>query len=205
MDLQVATGLAAANFLRFPVQYNPSSISIHASAGSFPDYRAMGDSGQKQYTMVEREATTYMDVQLLFEDINYQDAFMTENLNPTAGNVVDMIGQGIRTAMDDMHSIKAQVEGLIAMLLHEKTRRVVFFWSQMFFHGEVESVDATYTMFNKLGDPIKANVNLTIRQAASGDEYKSDDEYWDKAYKQVFKETGMVSSASKMVDRLFGS
>jgi len=130
---------------------------------------------------------------------------MTENLNPTAGNVVDMIGQGIRTAMDDMHSIKAQVEGLIAMLLHEKTRRVVFFWSQMFFHGEVESVDATYTMFNKLGDPIKANVNLTIRQAASGDEYKSDEEYWDKAYKQVFKETGMVSSASKMVDRLFGS
>lgn len=205
MDLQVASGLAAANFLRFPVQYNPSSISIHASAGSFPDYRAMGDSGQKQYTMVEREATTYMDVQLLFEDINYQDAFMTENLNPTAGNVVDMIGQGIRTAMDDMHSIKAQVEGLIAMLLHEKTRRVVFFWSQMFFHGEVESVDATYTMFNKLGDPIKANVNLTIRQAASGDEYKSDEEYWDKAYKQVFKETGMVSSASKMVDRLFGS
>ena len=204
MSMAVASELATQNFLRFPVQYNPGSITISASAGRYPDYRSMGDSGARQFTMVEREATTYMNVELIFEDINVQDAFMTENMNPTAANVLDMAGNVIRTGADDNHSVQPQVEALVAMLVHEKTRRVVFFWSQMFFHGVVESVDATYTMFNKLGDPVKAKVNLAIRQAASGDEYKSDDEYWRKAFQAVFKESTAVSSVTNAINRFFG-
>lgn len=202
--LEASTALAQENFLRFEVQYNPNTISTRTSAGRYPEYRAMGDSGTKQFYMVEREATTYLDVQLIFEDVNVQNAFMTENLNPTAANAIDMIGNVARTVMDDNYSIKNQVEGLVSLLIKQNTRRVVFFWSEMFFHGVVESVDATYTMFNKLGDPIKATVNLTIRQAASGDEYKSDAEYWDKAYKQIFKESGTVSGAMNTINRLFG-
>ncbi|MBQ7706668.1 MAG: hypothetical protein IJT72_02675 [Lachnospiraceae bacterium] len=201
---EAETALAQENFLRFEVQYNPNTISTRTSAGRYPEYRAMGDSGNKQFFMVEREATTYLDVQLIFEDVNVQNAFMSENLNPTAGNLVDMAGNVIRTIADDNYSIKNQVEGLVSLLVSNNTRRIVFFWSEMFFHGVVESVDATYTMFNKLGDPIKATVNLTIRQAASGDEYKSDAEYWDKSLKQIFKETGTVSSAMNMANRLFG-
>ena len=196
--------LAQENFLRFEVQYNPNSISTRTTAGRYPDYRSMGDSGNMQLFMVERKATTYMDVQLIFEDVNVQDAFLTENLNPTAANVTDMAGNIIRTTVGDSYSVKNQVEGLLSLLVAENTRRVVFFWSEMFFHGVVESVDATYTMFNKLGDPIKATVNLTIRQAASGEEYKDDEEYWNEKFKQVFKETGAVSDAMNMANRLFG-
>ena len=201
---EAETALAQENFLRFEVQYNPNTISTRTSAGRYPEYRAMGDSGNKQFFMVEREATTYLDVQLIFEDVNVQDAFLTENLNPTVGNVLEMAGNIARTANDDNHTIKNEVEGLISLLVRHNTREVVFFWSEMFFHGVVESVDATYTMFNKLGDPIKATVNLTIRQAASGDEYKSDAEYWDKSFETIFQESGSVSGATNMAKRLFG-
>ncbi len=201
---EVNIALAQENFLRFEVQYNPNTISTRTSAGRHNDYRAMGDSGNRQLNTINRVPNTYLDVQLVFEDINVQDAFMTENLNPTVANAVDMVGNVIRTVNNDNHSIKDQVEGILSLLITENSRRVVFFWSEMFFHGVVESVQATYTMFNKLGDPIKATVDLTIRQAAGGEAYKSDIEYWDKAYKQVFQENGAVSSTMKNINRFFG-
>ncbi len=203
-DEEIALGMASQDFLRFDVQYNPNTISFRATAGQFPDYRPMGDSGAKQYKIVNRPATTYMEVQLIFEDVNVQDAFMHENLNPTASNVTDMASNIARTVMDDNYSVREEVEGLCSLLMMENTRRIVFFWSDMFFHGVVDSIDANYTMFNKIGEPIKATVNLTIRQAESGVEYDSDNEYWKTKFEEVFEENSLVSSVGNFAKRVLG-
>ncbi len=205
---EVATGLASSSFLKFEVQYNPNTLSIRTNAGRHKEYRAMGDSGAMQYAITDRPATTYMDVQLVFEDVNTQDAFVRSNLNLNVNNVKDMAVNAVRKLNNDHPTVKPQVEGLLSLLNMENTRRVVFFWSNMFFHGVLESVDATYNMFNKIGEPIKASVNLTIRQAATGDEYKTDQEYWTKAFDDAFTESpfggGLTGDIGDLASGFFG-
>ena len=185
--------LAEKNFLRMDVQYNPSSISFSTSAGRQKDFKPMGDSGAQQLIVIDRKATTLMNVQLVFEDVNSQDAFIRENLNPNVGNLKDMAADVV-TKLAGGYSIKDKVEGLVAILTFNRTRNIIFVWADMFFHGQLNSIDATYTMFNKKGEPIKATVNLTIRQAASGDEYLSDNEYWNEAFKAAFKDHTSVGN-----------
>ena len=189
--------LAEKNFLRMDVQYNPNSLTFSTAAGRQRDFRAMGDAGAQQLVTMERKATTFMSVQLLFEDVNVQDAFIRENLNPNLGNLKDMAANLITKGAGG-YSIKEKVEGLISLLISNRTRNIVFVWADMFFHGQLNNVDANYTMFNKRGEPIKATVNLSLRQAASGQGYKTDNEYWDEAFKAAFVDRKMPVSKTNV-------
>ncbi len=187
---ETETNMAEKNFLKMEVQYNPNSLTFSTAAGRQRDFRAMGDAGAQQLVTMERKATTFMSVQLVFEDVNSQDAFIRENLNPNIGNVKDMAANLITKAAGG-YSIKEKVEGLISLLISNRTRNMVFVWADMFFHGQLNSVDANYTMFNKKGEPIKATVNLSLRQAASSQGYATDNEYWDEAFKAAFVDRSM--------------
>ncbi|MBR4515663.1 MAG: hypothetical protein IKO61_12360 [Lachnospiraceae bacterium] len=201
---EVGTAMAEKNFLKMEVQYNPNSIQFSTAAGRHKDFRAMGDSGAQQLVTIERKATTMMSVQLVFEDVNTQDAFIRENLNPNVGNLKDMAANLITKAAGG-YSIKEKVEGLLSLLVSNRTRNVVFVWADMFFHGQLNQVDVNYTMFNKKGEPIKATVNLTIRQASGEKEFKTDKEYWEEAYKAAFKDRNMVGDLGENVADIGGN
>ena len=183
---ETETNMAEKNFLKMEVQYNPNSLTFSTAAGRQRDFRAMGDAGAQQLVTMERKATTFMSVQLIFEDVNSQDAFIRENLNPNIGNVKDM------------------VEGLISLLISNRTRNMVFVWADMFFHGQLNSVDANYTMFNKKGEPIKATVNLSLRQAASSQGYATDNEYWDEAFKAAFVDRSIGGNLANVGENVSG-
>ena len=185
------------NFLKMEVQYNPNSIQFTTSAGKQKDFRGLGDSGAQQLVTIERKATTFMSVQLTFEDVNIQDAFVRENLNPNVGNIKDM-GANLITNLAGGYSIKEKMEGLISLLISNKTRNMVFVWANMFFHGQLNSVDATYTMFNKIGEPIKGTVQLQLRQAASGQEYATDIAYWNEAFQYAFADKTIATGLNNM-------
>ena len=56
----------------------------------------------------------------------------------------------------------------------------------MFFHGELISVNANYTMFNKQGHPIRAVVEMQIQQNNNNATFKSDLAYWNDVFDEAF-------------------
>ena len=184
-EAETALCMAEKNFLKFQVQYNPNSISFSTSAGRQKDFKAVGDGGAQQLITIERKATTFMSVKLVFEDVNVWDSFIRENLNMNAGNIKEAAADGL-TKLAGGYSIKEKMEGLLSLLISNKTRNVVFVWADMFFHGQLNNVDANYTMFNKKGEPVRGEISLSIRQAASSQQYATDLEYWNEAFKAGF-------------------
>lgn len=176
------------------VQYNPSSISMSAIAGSYAyDYKmGAGDKGGSQTTLVENNnvpAQINMSVELLFDDMNANECFRGVTVRSQAQSM----------ARD--HSVQTQVEGLIALTTRKSTRKVIFHWADMTFVGEILNVQARYTMFSIGGDPVRASVRLTMSDtSADMDTDRSSnmsDDYWQKAFDNAFGKQG-ISTALKI-------
>ena len=178
--------MTGSGYLALEVQYNPSSIHMETQAGRQVQYSGgdLGSGSNNQIVQVVQPVSTTMSLQLIFDDMNPSDAFMLENTALTVGNVTSEIGNAVRNKKG-AYSVQAQIDGLIARLTQDETRQVIFFWAKMCFRGELTSVNTRYTMFNKVGNPIRGVVDLTIRQ---GDEpqYGYDEIYWDQAFTKAF-------------------
>ena len=181
-------------FIALELQYNPASLRLDTSAG-MQRSRETSASGIAKVSEVEVPASTTLVCDIVFDDMNLQDAFMTENIAPSVGNVLS----AIKNVRSSGFSVQKQVDGFISMLMRDETRQVNFFWANMCFRGEVTNIDSHYTMFNKKGNPIRATVNMTIRQGSGSQNAKSDkkddsmeaaleynDTYWDKAVDRCF-------------------
>ena len=178
--------LKAKNFTSMTVQYNPSSIRLQASGGMFYNYDGAGDKAVAQVSSFEKPSTVHFNVTLIFEDINDQDAFGYQDIALNIGTGIEL-GKSVVTKLSGKtYSVRPQVEALISLLMHKRTQQVIFYWSEMFFHGMLTNVDATYTMFNKKGHPIRAEVTLRIQQADSNSMFQSDVKAWDGAFDYAF-------------------
>ena len=178
------------------VKYNPSKIQIDSRAGSF----LQQENGSNNRTQINMPSQTFMNFEILFDEENPQDAFMFEKAtNLTAGALVsDVAGIVKNMRNDEGYTVRPQVEALMGLLTQAETRQVVFYWKDMVFAGEVVSVDATYTMFNTIGNPIRASVRLSIRQAS---QEPADNEYWYKAIDNLEKGgSGVQSKVSNLLN-----
>lgn len=193
--------MAGSGYLALEVQYNPSSIHMNTQAGKQVQYSA-GDLGQgsaNQITQIVQPVSTTMSFQLIFDDMNPQDAFLLENTALTAGNAISEAADVARKVKGS-YSVQAQMDGLMSLLTQDVTRQVIFYWAKMCFRGELVSVNSRYTMFNKDGNPIRGVVDLSVRQ---GEESGFDVAYWDEAFTRAFGDsmtdqvTGKVGKATK--------
>ncbi len=182
--------MMSAGFLPMEVQYNPMSLQMQTVGGTLEKYTAMGNDTNNSLVATDKQTSTYLTVQLIFEDINVDDAFgnATHENGIASGvsNTADQVVSAVTTGLSDGYSVRRQVEGIISLLMLKRTRQVIFVWNNMFFHGELLSVDANFTMFNKLGHPIRAMVNMQIQQSNNNATFKSDLEYWDEVLDTVF-------------------
>ncbi len=188
--------MAGSGYLALEVQYNPSSISMSTQAGKQVQYSggSLGQGGANQTTQIVQPVSTTMSFQLVFDDMNPQDAFVLENMAPTAGNLVSGTADVARKVRG-AYSVQAQMDGLMSLLTQPVTRKVIFYWAKMCFQGELVSVSSRYTMFNKDGNPIRGMVDLTIRQ---GEESGFDVAYWDEAFTRTFGDPGTDQISGKM-------
>ena len=188
--------MAGSGYLALEVQYNPSSISMSTQAGKQVQYSggSLGQGGANQITQIVQPVSTTMSFQLVFDDMNPQDAFVLENRAPTAGNLVSGTADVARKVRG-AYSVQAQMDGLMSLLTQPVTRKVIFYWAKMCFQGELVSVSSRYTMFNKDGNPIRGMVDLTIRQ---GEESGFDVAYWDEAFTRTFGDPGTDQISGKM-------
>ncbi len=169
-------------FLPIEVQYNPSSLRLSSTAGLQYDRSCEGSQTQAQIHVTVPSTT--LSCELLFDDTNIQDAFMLEN-NPITNMSTGNVYSAIKSAVKGSFSVRDKVEGLVALFAVPEAKQVIFFWGNMSFRGEMTGAEARYTMFNKKGNPIRASVNISIRQGSKL-EYKVDKEYWNWAFDRAF-------------------
>lgn len=164
----------------FKVKYNPSKIQMNSRAGSFIQ-SGVDREGTNNVSQIIMPAQSFMSFEILLDEENHQDAFMFDKVNniSTGAVVSDVSGVVKNIVSEEGYTVRPLVEALIGILTQEETRHVVFFWSEMAFAGEVVSIDARYTMFNTLGNPIRAVVRMTLRQGSDED---IDETYWEKAF-----------------------
>lgn len=196
--------MAGSGFLALEVQYNPNSIHIDTQAGKQVQYSggSLGNASNNQLIQYIQPVLSTMSFQLVFDDMNPEDAFMMENTALTAGNLISETGNLARKARG-AYSVQNQMDGLMSLLTQDVTRQVIFYWAKMCFQGELISVNNRYTMFNKDGNPIRGVVDLSICQ----DESKSshDSIYWEEAFTRAFGDaledavTGKAGKAAKAV------
>ena len=127
------------------VKYNPSRIRIQSHGGNqlMPGPAGAGANMQMQSTI---PAMTTMQVELLFDDMNKQDAFMMEKFSDvSAGAIVSDISGVVKNVIGDGYTVQREIEGIIALITQSETRQVVFYWGDMAFAGEVIGIEAKYT------------------------------------------------------------
>lgn len=177
----------------FEFQYNPESIYMNSQAGSYMNRQGAPESGLNQVTMTDIPAQTSMNFRLYFYDINNSDAFMADKLIISASGAIKAIAGFVCS-----YSVQTPVEGLVSLVTQYATRQAVFVMGRIVFFGEIENVNAQYTMFSPEGNPIAAVVDLSIRQQTTNlkdedgfDIVAESDDYWDIAFENLLGKPGI--------------
>lgn len=176
-----------SGFLALEVQFNPSSIHLETVAGVEVEYEGgnLGSRSANQLVQIKHPASTTMNFELLFDDVNPADAFMLENLAPTAGNIISNVSSGVKKGKDQEYSVQSVIDGFMSLLTRDVTRQIIFFWGRTCFAGELIGVSSRYTMFNKKGNPIRGSVQVSIRQGEDAG-YTQGNIYWNEAFNKAF-------------------
>ncbi len=185
-EVEMAAAMLTKGFIPIQVQYNPASLTLRTSGGNLRQYQSMGNENMNSVTSTDKKTSTTLSVQFIYESIDNADAFGSSSLGMNVEDVADTIKSGVKKLKGAGNSVKKPVEGLVSLMMEKESRQVIFVWNNMFFHGELGSVSANFTMFNKQGNPIKATVDLEIEQTNGNALYASDRQYWDDAFNAVF-------------------
>ena len=185
-EVEMAAAMLAKGFIPTQVQYNPTSLMLRTVGGKIRQYQAMGNETMNAMISTDKKTSTYLSVQLVYEAIDNADAFGSSSLGMNVDDVVDATKSFLKNSFKGGYSVKKPVEGLLSLMMEKESRQVIFVWNNMFFHGELISANAQFTMFNKLGNPIKATVNLEIQQSNGNALFASDRQYWNDAFDKVY-------------------
>lgn len=172
----------AGNYYALELQYNPQSISFHSTGGRYKKLKeGAGAKGSSQILIALKKGRLTMSVTLKFRSLVAEHAFFSNRTQCYS----------ISEDASKQDSVQWIVEGLIGSLSLNSARNVIFFWADMCFSGVLNSVTATYNMFNIDGSPCSADVKIEIVQtnlrtdAASRKDSQSENDYWEQAYKRL--------------------
>ena len=186
------------------VQYNPASLSIQANTQRVNVAFLLKNLDEGVPNQDTRPPSITLSVQLVFDDTNVKDAFMADKLRISAGDLITDAGAIARAVKGEVYSVQPQTNGLVAMLMRGSTRLVTFQWADMSFTGQVNQVQARYTMFSFSGQPIRSVVDLIIVQEITG---AGDENKWDAAFDKCFSDSlnGNLTGLQKVGDVLQNS
>lgn len=185
---------AGAGMCQLTVQYNPSSLSFTANAQTMAFATLQQGTDPNVPVQNVRPPSIMMAVELIFDEVNPQEAFLLDKKNITPGAVAS----DIAALKKKVYSVQEQTNGLVAMMLRPETQTVTFAWADLLFKGKVSEVQAKYTMFSPTGRPIRSSVRLHLSQSVEG---KDEEEYWDRVLDKVFHEStklGGVTNAQAL-------
>ncbi|MBQ6968579.1 MAG: hypothetical protein IJP84_11850 [Lachnospiraceae bacterium] len=200
----------------FRVQFNPASLSLTGHSGGLvkqsdfgkgsppqPPAGGQGQQGQppppdpddlNELGYVPANTDIIMSVSLLFDRVDPADSFAGDKFNLSltgVGTNIAKAGMSIYNTKKGTkrYTVQNQVEGFIAALRNKNTRIITFHWGEFNYSGVLRSVSATYTMFNPVGAPVRATVDLSIL-CADKEMYPNSLAVWQERYKKAFQKRG---------------
>ena len=187
-----------SGFLALEVQFNPNNIHMETVAGVEVEYEGgnLGSRSANQIVQIKHPASTTMNFELIFDDVNPADAFMLENLAPALGNLTSNAASAVKKIKEQDYGVQNIIDGFMSLLTRDITRQIIFFWGKTCFAGELIGVSSRYTMFNKKGRPIRGVVQLSIRQGEDA-QYTQGKDYWSDAFNKAFGEVGLNGAVGK--------
>ena len=194
VDQYLQTTANLSNFFPVQVQFNPASISFQGTGGEIRR-ESVGGAGENQFQQFDRPSETILGMELIFDDTNNKDAFMMDAELPllseiaSVGGLAQRIEQGVTALQGKTYSVQDATELFVAAMVQNFTRLVGFAWNKMIFWGELVGVSVQYTMFNKVGAPIRAKVGIQIRQdqAVNAEDAYKTEEMWEASFENMFK------------------
>lgn len=192
----------------FKVQFNPSTLQVTARGGGRSLVSNYGAKGENQRTTIQyRSLDPYITVNfsIMFDELNNADSFMEERL--TAGATT--IAKNVATAaIGKEYTVRPQVEGFLAAIRNETHRTMIFQWGSLRYMGLLNSVSGRYTMFNTAGNPIRAEVQLSMLiGGASKDSFDGASylDYWKKRYATILAKNAEKNSVRDMTSMTTGT
>lgn len=176
------------------VQFNPSSIKISGHAGD--DDVQITNFTQDGRGVSRGAANLQMDfsVSLIFDQVSNTAAFQQDLLTISSSRGIAMGGKIVTDVLGGLvgggkpQSVQVMVEAFIAALRNDKTRMICFEWGELCYEGMLRQVNTNYTMFDMLGNPVRAEVGLVLYLMETSAKGISDytDRYWAVAYEEAF-------------------
>ncbi len=192
-------------------QFNPSTLRIAAYGGGMTpiaDYGVddgddkNGSESRIRYGPVQSNIT--VDFKVIFDAETNTDAFMMDRYNV---NVSNLAKQGANLFTGDSwrgenNYIRQIVEGFLSTLRNAENRRVTFCWNHLKYSGDLNSVRCNYTMFNPKGEPIRAEVGMSILASGNskGNGYIGE---WKERYEELVKAVDEKGTSS-LAGNFFG-
>jgi hypothetical protein len=140
----VLSGLSSArnnaynNSDKIKVQFNPDSLSFsYAGDKDKQDKKSMTPDSEGNAPRAEaedEEPTLSISFKLVFDRSTYIDS-----------------------------SVQPEVEQFLSIIKNPYVRQVTFYWGTMCYAGVVKSIGAEYVLFNSLGIPMRAIVDISIQ------------------------------------------
>lgn len=148
------------------VQFNPSTLNISAyGGGRVPITNYSNEDGNVAGTVSFGALEVYVQVSftLIFDETFLSDAFASDKFQLTASNIIGSAASLISTAVTGKsYTVRPFVEGFLAAMRDPDHRTVIFQWGSLRYVGMINELSAKYTMFNPNGEPIRAEVDVTI-------------------------------------------
>lgn len=147
----------AGKSITFELPINPTELSISAQAGEGnKQFTSHGAVHSTMHPHIELHVTAYVD------EFCTTDAFVADQVTAYDAFVHARSKSGIISDKVKEHDVSVYVEGLLAALKNDNYGSIWFTWGNMAYGGTLNSVNATYTMFNPMGNPIRAKIDLVI-------------------------------------------
>lgn len=171
----------------FYVQFNPNELTLSGYGGGRVTKTDYTSEKGKGISFEQAAVRITLNVKLIFDKVDPQDAFMADKLNTSPTAMMEGAAKGVRSAFGKKdNSVQTEVEGFIAALHSTYTRRITFHWGTMNYTGVLNRVSAQYTMFNVKGQPIRATVALSL-VCADKDVSPNSMGVWQEYYQKAFQ------------------
>lgn len=178
----------------FMVQFNPKELTITSTGGEVAKLSRLTEGQGVGLEPVP--PMIKLSVTVIFNNTYNQDAFMADKFVAGPTNVVKGIANAIVNG-NKKFSVRTQVQGFLAMVRNEYSKKVSFIWGKLCYEGILNDVDATYTMFNPDGEPVNARVTLGILCLNHSLEPFTGKK-WKEKYTEVFINNGISGSAGQI-------
>lgn len=136
--LSAKRSAAMASAKTFKVQFNPSTLSFSSGTQTEPAEKKSLTRGEKGQVAECNVTDEYKPLTLSFQLVFDRSSSLIDT------------------------SIQPEVEGLLAIIKNPYIRQVAFHWGTMYYSGKITNMKVNYTMFNLVGIPMRATVDMTM-------------------------------------------